>query len=48
MRIPIDPVLKGVVPAEMPAGFPHEALKAQAIPSLRLGSSLDAKNPPSI
>lgn len=30
-EIPIDRYLKGVVPAEMPAGFPHEALKAQAI-----------------
>jgi stage II sporulation protein D len=29
--IPIDDYLRGVVPAEMPAGFPHEALKAQAI-----------------
>ncbi len=30
-EIPIDVYLHGVVPAEMPAGFPHEALKAQAI-----------------
>jgi stage II sporulation protein D len=30
-EIPIDAYLRGVVPAEMPAGFPHEALKAQAI-----------------
>ena len=30
-EIPIDTYLKGVVPAEMPAGFPLEALKAQAI-----------------
>lgn len=30
-EIPIDTYLKGVVPAEMPAGFPHEALKAQAV-----------------
>ena len=30
-EIPIDVYLRGVVPAEMPAGFPPEALKAQAI-----------------
>lgn len=30
-EIPIDHYLKGVVPAEMPAGYPPEALKAQAI-----------------
>ena len=30
-EIPIDVYLHGVVPAEMPAGFPPEALKAQAI-----------------
>lgn len=30
-EIPIDTYLRGVVPAEMPAGFPKEALRAQAI-----------------
>ncbi|MBM3325014.1 MAG: SpoIID/LytB domain-containing protein [Calditrichaeota bacterium] len=30
-EIPIDVYLRGVVPAEMPAGFPMEALKAQAV-----------------
>lgn len=30
-EIPIDVYLRGVVPAEMPAGFPIEALKAQAV-----------------
>ncbi len=30
-EIPIDQYLKGVVPAEMPAGYPIEALKAQAV-----------------
>lgn len=30
-EITIDAYLKGVVPSEMPAGFPEEALKAQAI-----------------
>jgi stage II sporulation protein D len=30
-EIPIDVYLKGVVPAEMPADFPMEALKAQAV-----------------
>jgi stage II sporulation protein D len=30
-EIPIDVYLRDVVPAEMPAGFPPEALKAQAI-----------------
>ncbi len=30
-EIPTDVYLRGVVPAEMPAGFPPEALKAQAI-----------------
>jgi stage II sporulation protein D len=32
-EIPMDVYLHGVVPAEMPAGFPREALKAQAIVS---------------
>ena len=32
-EIPIDVYLRGVVPAEMPAGFPPEALKAQAVVS---------------
>lgn len=32
-EIPIDVYLRGVVPAEMPAGFPKEALRAQAIVS---------------
>ncbi len=30
-EIPIDLYLKGVVPAEMPAGYPLEALKCQAV-----------------
>lgn len=30
-EIPIDQYLKGVVPAEMPAGYPLESLKAQAV-----------------
>ncbi|MBU0519014.1 SpoIID/LytB domain-containing protein [bacterium] len=30
-EIPIDRYLKGVVPAEMPAGYPLEALKSQAV-----------------
>lgn len=30
-EVPIDVYLRGVVPAEMPAGFPSEALKAQAV-----------------
>lgn len=30
-EVPIDVYLRGVVPAEMPAGFPTEALKAQAV-----------------
>jgi stage II sporulation protein D len=30
-EIPLDAYLNGVVPSEMPAGFPDEALKAQAI-----------------
>lgn len=30
-EIPIDKYLRGVVPAEMPAGYPMEALKAQAV-----------------
>jgi SpoIID/LytB domain protein len=30
-EIPIDRYLKGVVPAEMPSGYPAEALKAQAV-----------------
>ena len=30
-EVPIDQYLKGVVPAEMPASYPFEALKAQAI-----------------
>ena len=30
-EVPIDQYLKGVVPAEMPASYPTEALKAQAI-----------------
>ena len=30
-EIPIDQYLKGVVPAEMPAGYPPEALKCQAV-----------------
>jgi stage II sporulation protein D len=30
-EIPIDVYLQGVVPSEMPAGFPDEALKAQAV-----------------
>ncbi|MFZ5433209.1 MAG: SpoIID/LytB domain-containing protein [Calditrichota bacterium] len=30
-EIPIDTYLKGVVPSEMPAGFPDQALAAQAI-----------------
>ncbi len=32
-EIPMDVYLRGVVPAEMPAGFPAEALRAQAIVS---------------
>jgi SpoIID/LytB domain protein len=30
-EIPIDQYLKGVVPAEMPSGYPLEALKSQAV-----------------
>ena len=30
-EIPLDHYLKGVVPAEMPAGYPSEALKVQAV-----------------
>lgn len=30
-EVPIDVYLRGVVPAEMPAGFPIEALKVQAV-----------------
>ncbi|MBU1935991.1 SpoIID/LytB domain-containing protein [bacterium] len=30
-EVPIDVYLRGVVPSEMPAGFPREALKAQAV-----------------
>jgi stage II sporulation protein D len=32
-RLPLDDYLRGVVPAEMPSGWPAEALKAQAIAS---------------
>lgn len=31
VELPLEQYLKGVVPAEMPASYPHEALKAQAI-----------------
>jgi len=30
-ELPLDQYLRGVVPAEMPAGYPPEALKAQAV-----------------
>jgi len=30
-EVPIDVYLKGVVPAEMPANYPYEALRAQAV-----------------
>ncbi|MBN1779572.1 SpoIID/LytB domain-containing protein [bacterium] len=30
-KLPLETYLKGVVPSEMPAGFPMEALKAQAV-----------------
>ncbi len=30
-QLPVETYLKGVVPSEMPAGFPSEALKAQAV-----------------
>lgn len=30
-ELPLESYLKGVVPSEMPSGFPYEALKAQAV-----------------
>ncbi|MCG8604942.1 SpoIID/LytB domain-containing protein, partial [bacterium] len=43
---PLEEYLKGVVPSEMPVGFPIEALKAQAIAArVEVASKIDIRHP---